>query len=191
LAEIQSVVSRFFEEAYNAGGDLDVAYALFASDTRATCPLSRFQRLAEVARSLVAPRRLQVDQIRAVRITGDAATLTVELSQGNFTASFFPTNVTLRREQGQWRYVVTTDPTCQSLFAFFDLDPGIEVTSAAQADPRCDPSYPEFCIAHSPPDLDCADITQAKPFAAVPPDPHGFDTDNDGFGCEANQPSDR
>jgi hypothetical protein len=49
---------------------------------------------------------------------------------------------------------------------------------------NCDPSYPDFCIASPPPDLNCADISQ-KRFTVSGSDPHGFDRDNDGVGCES------
>jgi len=48
---------------------------------------------------------------------------------------------------------------------------------------NCDSSYPDFCIPSSPPDLDCKDIPQ-KRFTVLPPDPHRFDGDKDGIGCE-------
>ena len=53
----------------------------------------------------------------------------------------------------------------------------------ATATSACDPSYPGVCIAPAPPDLDCGDIP-FKRFQVVPPDPHGFDRDQDGVGCE-------
>lgn len=58
-------------------------------------------------------------------------------------------------------------------------------TSVAIA-PRgnCDPSYPDFCIPPPPPDLDCKDVKPHKKFRVLPPDPHGFDRDGDGIGCE-------
>ncbi len=49
--------------------------------------------------------------------------------------------------------------------------------------PRCDPSYPEVCIPPPPPDLDCRDIPYRR-FKVLPPDPHHFDLDGDGIGCE-------
>ncbi len=49
--------------------------------------------------------------------------------------------------------------------------------------PRCDASYPAVCIPPPPPDLDCKDITVRR-FRVFPPDPHGFDGDHDGIGCE-------
>jgi IPT/TIG domain-containing protein len=47
----------------------------------------------------------------------------------------------------------------------------------------CDPAYPTVCIPSPPPDLDCGDIRFTN-FRVRPPDPHGFDGDNDGVGCE-------
>jgi len=48
----------------------------------------------------------------------------------------------------------------------------------------CDNSYPDFCIPSPPPDLDCSDIDE-KDFTVRDPDPHKFDGDNDGKGCES------
>jgi micrococcal nuclease len=58
--------------------------------------------------------------------------------------------------------------------------------AAAAATGTCDPSYPGVCI---PPvgvsgDLDCGDIGDRR-FTVVPPDPHNFDGDFDGVGCES------
>lgn len=47
----------------------------------------------------------------------------------------------------------------------------------------CDPSYPTVCIPPSPPDLDCSDI-RYRDFKVLQPDPHRFDGDKDGIGCE-------
>ena len=49
---------------------------------------------------------------------------------------------------------------------------------------NCDPSYPGVCIPPAPPDLDCGDISYRR-FAVVGTDPHGFDGDSDGIGCES------
>jgi hypothetical protein len=48
---------------------------------------------------------------------------------------------------------------------------------------NCDSSYPDVCIPPPPPDLDCPDIPYRN-FRVLPPDPHRFDGDNDGIGCE-------
>jgi micrococcal nuclease len=47
----------------------------------------------------------------------------------------------------------------------------------------CDPSYPTVCIPPPPPDLDCGDVPHGR-FRVRPPDPHRFDGEGDGFGCE-------
>ena len=49
---------------------------------------------------------------------------------------------------------------------------------------KCDPSYPDACIAPYPPDLDCGEIGYSN-FRVIGDDPHGFDRDNDGIGCES------
>ena len=52
---------------------------------------------------------------------------------------------------------------------------------------NCAASYPDVCIPPPPPDLDCKDVpyTNFKVIDTVPsPDPHHFDGDHDGIGCE-------
>ena len=49
---------------------------------------------------------------------------------------------------------------------------------------NCEPSYPGVCIPPPPPDLDCGDISYRR-FQVLPPDPHNFDRDGDGIGCES------
>jgi hypothetical protein len=49
----------------------------------------------------------------------------------------------------------------------------------------CHPSYPTVCIPPPPPDLDCGDISYRR-FTVGGTDPHGFDGDHDGVGCESD-----
>lgn len=54
--------------------------------------------------------------------------------------------------------------------------------------PNCAPSYPDVCIPPPPPDLDCGQISYRnfRVIYNVPsPDPHRFDGDRDGVGCES------
>ena len=51
---------------------------------------------------------------------------------------------------------------------------------------RCDAAYPHVCIPSPPPDLDCKDIP-FRNFRVRPPDPHHFDRDKDGVGCESRR----
>ena len=55
--------------------------------------------------------------------------------------------------------------------------------SVKDAPAKCVPAYPTVCIPSPPPDLNCADIP-SRNFVVRPPDPHGFDGDHDGIGCE-------
>jgi micrococcal nuclease len=73
-----------------------------------------------------------------------------------------------------------------------EIDPGLTgsqlppahgvITDPASAS-GCEPSYPDVCIPPSPPDLDCGDLAHGD-FTVYPPDPHRFDGDFDGIGCE-------
>jgi hypothetical protein len=57
------------------------------------------------------------------------------------------------------------------------------VAPAAPAGGNCHPSYPDVCIPPAPPDLNCGDVPY-KNFRVLPPDPHRFDGNKDGWGCE-------
>lgn len=48
---------------------------------------------------------------------------------------------------------------------------------------KCDPAYPDVCIAPGPPDLNCDDIPYYN-FEVLWPDPHHLDADGNGIGCE-------
>jgi endonuclease YncB( thermonuclease family) len=73
-----------------------------------------------------------------------------------------------------------------------ELDPYGPVTTVRSGPPpttpppsgKCDPSYPGVCIPPYPPDLDCDDVPYSA-FRVVGSDPHGFDGDGDGVGCES------
>ena len=59
-----------------------------------------------------------------------------------------------------------------------------KIISDFQSETSCDSAYPDVCIPPEPPDLNCADIP-FRNFTVLPPDPHGFDGDKDGIGCES------
>jgi len=56
--------------------------------------------------------------------------------------------------------------------------------STAGGNDSCHPSYPDTCIPPPPPNLNCDDVEDTN-FEVVGSDPHGFDGDNDGIGCES------
>ncbi len=65
------------------------------------------------------------------------------------------------------------------------IDPTRILDTRGEADPPapCDPSYPSICIPPPPPQLSCDDIG-VKDFPVQGEDPHNFDADNNGVGCE-------
>ncbi len=50
---------------------------------------------------------------------------------------------------------------------------------------NCSPAYPDVCIPQPPPDLNCDDVRYDNFRVVKHPDPHGFDSDADGIGCES------
>jgi hypothetical protein len=96
-------------------------------------------------------------------------------------------------EHGRIRNLLTDRCPDQTIAPWPDTPPpGPPVTSppVAVVPPplpptgNCDPSYPTVCIPPSPPDLDCGDITFRR-FTVLPLDPHRFDGNKDGVGCES------
>lgn len=61
--------------------------------------------------------------------------------------------------------------------------PGVDRLQAQ----NCNAAYPSVCIPPPPPDLDCSDIRHRN-FVVLQPDPHRFDGDFDGLGCELSTP---
>jgi micrococcal nuclease len=55
---------------------------------------------------------------------------------------------------------------------------------SASSEDNCDPSYPDVCIASPLPELNCDDVS-FKDIKVVGDDPHGFDREGDGIGCES------
>jgi hypothetical protein len=185
-ARIKAVVSEFIMQAYSADGDIGQAYALLDSATQRTCSRNRFVQEAKIARQIIGGRQLKIDSISDVRVSGTTATLKVKVSMGRTWADFIPQATTLVEENGDWYYRVTTNPTCDPLGDFFLLGtrvPGVRVTPVYDLDANCERGYPFECIPKYPPKLECKDIPYRK-FIVQSPDPHGFDPDGNGFGCE-------
>ncbi len=80
--------------------------------------------------------------------------------------------------RGLWR---EPPPTAEPVSPTAPAEP--ESTTAPAGRAGCDPAYPGVCIPPPPPDLDCGQISERR-FEVLPPDPHRFDSDHDGIGCE-------
>jgi hypothetical protein len=107
----------------------------------------------------------------------------VALVLGGTQGDVFPTNTPTATSTST--ATATTPPTITSNVPTFP--PFLSPTPTTSTGPACDPSYPDFCIPPPPPDLNCTSplIANRKDFTVLPPDPHRFDTDNDGVGCES------
>jgi hypothetical protein len=64
-----------------------------------------------------------------------------------------------------------------------DIDAFATLNDADMPSGDCSDAYPGLCIPPPPPTLNCSDVPY-RWFAVRGPDPHGFDGDNDGYGCE-------
>lgn len=90
-------------------------------------------------------------------------------------------------DQGQFVGIVSREAREQQAQAQPTEAPAPPPAAApAQPSGNCDPAYPDVCI---PPvsvagDLNCKDISFRR-FRVLPPDPHNFDGDFDGVGCES------
>jgi micrococcal nuclease len=82
---------------------------------------------------------------------------------------------------------LTIQPNSRYADLFIDLQRDARAARrgfwGARARSSCDPSYPGVCIPPRPPDLDCSDVSQDN-FRVRGADPHAFDGNGDGYGCE-------
>ena len=74
-----------------------------------------------LAREAVGDRKVTINRFRSVEVSGDEAHVRMVVAMGHQVASVFPQEATLVYEDGDWRMVITTDPTCTSMIDFFDL----------------------------------------------------------------------
>ena len=72
----------------------------------------------------------------------------------------------------------------RGLWSACDDDAGTVPTNPPGRSSACDAAYPDVCIPSPPPDLDCADVAERR-FRVLAPDPHRFDGNGDGVGCES------
>lgn len=80
------------------------------------------------------------------------------------------------------------DVACATIFQYAErtareLGKGLWALATPSLSPNCDPAYPDECIPSPPPVLSCSEIS-FRNFRVLSPDPHGFDQDGDGLGCE-------
>ena len=80
-------------------------------------------------------------------------------------------------------YIAAEQASPRQTCAAVAPEPAQPAPPASQPGADCDPNYTP-CVPPYPPDLNCSDIS--FPVTVIGSDPHGFDADGDGRGCEAN-----
>jgi len=162
--------------------------------------VDRFGRLLRYVRR--GPVNVNLELVRR----GAAAPYFYEHERGRYAAAFMRAAAAARAaKRGPWaacprtrldpyRQVDTgtSGPPARASAAPAPAAAPLTATTPNEAAPtspgsNCAPSYPGVCIPPPPPDLDCKDVPYRR-FAVrwdVPdPDPHHFDGDRDGVGCE-------
>ena len=93
----------------------------------------------------------------------------------------------LWRSDGTYTIIVlygSQSRSAETTFEFSGSGVPLPTPEPEPEQPSCDPSYPDVCIPPPPPDLDCGEISHRN-FRVVGSDPHRFDGDGDGIGCES------
>jgi len=121
----------------------------------------------------------QYGRILRYVLVGDTFANYELVRQGYAMASTYPPDVACSEFFAQAQNTAATEGA-----GLWAATPTPFPTSPPPTKANCDPSYPTVCIPPYPPDLDCKDITYRR-FKVLPPDPHGFDGDDDGIGCES------
>lgn len=91
-------------------------------------------------------------------------------------------NVRLSGDRSGWIGADITEPV--GGWTLEEVNPAATVPAPPPTPQNnCDPAYPTVCIPSPPPDLDCRDIPY-RSFTVLPDDPHLFDGNKNGVGCE-------
>jgi hypothetical protein len=85
--------------------------------------------------------------------------------------------------------MTSTPSVTHTPLATFTLRPSstpslVATPTGGSGNGNCHPAYRSVCIPPPPPDLDCGDVPYDN-FEVLPPDPHNFDREGDGLGCES------
>lgn len=115
--------------------------------------------------------------------TASSAEIITSVQTSTFTATSSPTETRTSTPTQPATLTVTLTST-PTPFPTFTLQPSNTAIIPVSGSGNCDPSYPGVCIPPPPPDLDCKDVPY-KHFQVLAPDPHKFDRDGDGIGCES------
>jgi micrococcal nuclease len=149
----------------------------------------------------------QATQVNKELVEGNTVTLVKDVSETDrfgrllryvFVGELF-VNYELARQGYAYAVTYPPDIACKDIFRAAEMaaresgaglwaaTPAIDQATASptpgEGSGNCDPAYPDVCIPPPPPDLDCNDISHRR-FRVLSPDPHNFDVNVDGVGCE-------
>lgn len=129
--------------------------------------------------------RDRYDRLLRYVVAGDRFVNLALVEQGMAQVVTYPPDVRCTET-----YLAAQRQAQQQGIGFWGASARQTLPNAAQSSPslsgnNCHPAYPDVCIPPPPPDLDCADIPHRR-FRVLRQygDPHRFDGDNDGIGCE-------
>jgi hypothetical protein len=106
-----------------------------------------------------------------------------EYSRSEVQFVFAYEHLLLPPEEGRGAAVATTTTTPEEPEPEPVVEPEKPEEVSEEDGEDCDNSYPDECIPPPPPVLECSNISEDD-FEVRGSDPHGFDDDNDGMGCE-------
>jgi hypothetical protein len=131
--------------------------------------------------SLPAPKATNtLTQLPTTMASATETITAVQTSTSTLTSAPTETVVSTQTQPPTLTATRTPFPT----FTLQPSDTAIIPVSGGENTGGCDPSYPGVCIPPAPPDLDCKDVPYRR-FQVLSPDPHNFDRDGDGIGCES------
>ncbi len=135
------------------------------------------------------PTRWHVTKFRVsdrvvVTITSPDRTLFFQSStftlEPRYLEEGFGWHTSVADQYGLWTWKISNVRSGHQTVVYIKV---LEESATAPDRSNCASSYQTLCIPINHPDLDCDEIPWRR-FPVRPPDPHGFDGDSDGVGCE-------
>jgi hypothetical protein len=186
--EIVWQLTAFVNNAFN--GDATQAYALLSSETKKEYPKRDFLTVLTLGRPLLGGKRVEVARVENLTFRGMSATASLYITIAGIPVSDSPDEPQLIKENDAWMLVLDGNPCLSPPFVGFrapapngGATPGVQVIPTRILGAGCDQLYPTVCIPSPPPILNCSQVPY-RAFPVVGRDPHLFDPDKNGIGCD-------
>lgn len=168
-SEIRMVIETFYLEAFNRHPA--TAFRLLAAD--ASCSEVEFVEVLTATQEALHGLEVKA-KVEGLVLAEASARATVEVTVAQSVV--VSEEIQLVREGGTWR--IKDSGKCASALP----EPILERTPSA----KCERNYPTICVPPFPPKISCSEIP-FKDFPVLFDDPHDFDIDQDGRGCESER----